>query len=131
MVIEFFLTVSNVRLIPLCLLVLFVIINISWIFLFLFSIRAYLHTPKVISKHSYLTNERSSPRKNKNNRESNLPFLSIIIPARNEQDNIERCILSLLHQDYPDFEVILVDDNSTDNTLKVVREYRESKRGLR
>ena len=130
MVIEFFLTVSNVRLIPLCLLVLFVIINISWIFLFLFSIRAYLHTPKVISKHSYLTNEPSSPRKNKNNRESNLPFLSIIIPARNEQDNIERCIISLLHQDYPDFEVILVDDNSTDNTLKVVRNIRSQKGGL-
>lgn len=130
MVIDFFLTVFNVRLIPLCLLVLFVIINISWIFLFLFSIRAYLHTPKVISKHFYLTNEPSSPRKNKNNRESNLPFLSIIIPARNEQDNIERCIISLLHQDYPDFEVILVDDNSTDNTLKVVRDIKSQKEGL-
>ena len=39
---------------------------------------------------------------------SSFPFVSIIVPARNEQDNIERCILSLLGQNYPNFEVIAI-----------------------
>ncbi|MDP8941102.1 MAG: glycosyltransferase, partial [Thermoproteota archaeon] len=50
------------------------------------------------------------------------PFVSVIVPARNEQDNIERCILSLLAQNYPNFEVIVIDDNSTDDTLKIMKE---------
>jgi chlorobactene glucosyltransferase len=61
--------------------------------------------------------------------DTHLPFVSIIVPARNEQDNIERCILSLLHQDYPNFEVIVVDDNSTDNTLKIIQEIKGRIRG--
>jgi chlorobactene glucosyltransferase len=44
------------------------------------------------------------------------------VPSRNEQDNIERCILSLLAQNYPNFEVIVIDDNSTDDTLKIMKE---------
>jgi len=48
----------------------------------------------------------------------NLPAISIIIPARNEELNIERCLLSLVDQNYPNYEVILVDDNSNDNTVQ-------------
>jgi chlorobactene glucosyltransferase len=44
------------------------------------------------------------------------PLVSIIVPARNEGDCIERCIRSLLVQDYPHFEVIAVNDNSQDDT---------------
>jgi chlorobactene glucosyltransferase len=44
------------------------------------------------------------------------PPVSIIVPARNEGDCIERCIRSLLVQDYPHFEVIAVNDNSQDDT---------------
>lgn len=50
----------------------------------------------------------------------NFPKLSVIIPARNEEDNIERCVLSILKQDYDDLEVIIVDDNSTDNTYNII-----------
>jgi chlorobactene glucosyltransferase len=42
--------------------------------------------------------------------------VSIIVPARNEQSNISRCVTSLLEQDYDSYEVIVVDDGSTDNT---------------
>ena len=52
--------------------------------------------------------------------EENLPFVSIIVPARNEEDYIERCLLSLLRQDYPNFEIIAIDDNSSDNTLAIM-----------
>jgi chlorobactene glucosyltransferase len=44
------------------------------------------------------------------------PLVSIIVPARNEGGHIERCIRSLLAQDYPHFEVIAVNDRSEDDT---------------
>lgn len=54
-----------------------------------------------------------------------LPFLSVIVPARNEEQFIERCITSLLNQDYPKFEIIVVDDDSTDNTLKLLKDVQK------
>jgi chlorobactene glucosyltransferase len=56
---------------------------------------------------------------------NDLPFLSIIVPARNEEKNIENCIKSLLAQNYPHFEVIAIDDNSTDNTLNILMAIKE------
>ena len=53
------------------------------------------------------------------------PFLSIIVPARNEEQIIENCIKSLLAQNYPHFEVIAIDDNSTDNTLSILIDIKE------
>ncbi len=44
------------------------------------------------------------------------PKVSICIPARNEEQVIERCIRSALRQNYPNFEVIVLNDNSTDAT---------------
>jgi chlorobactene glucosyltransferase len=49
-----------------------------------------------------------------------LPFLSIVVPARNEARQIEACVRSLLAQRYPQFEVIVVDDRSTDATAEIV-----------
>ena len=50
-----------------------------------------------------------------------LPKVSMLVPARNEEVTIERCIRSLLAQDYPDFEVLVLDDGSTDRTRAIVR----------
>lgn len=52
----------------------------------------------------------------------NLPPVSIVVPARNEAANIERCLKSLLMQDYPDLEVIAVDDNSQDATPQILEQ---------
>ncbi len=49
-----------------------------------------------------------------------VPELSIIVPARNEARQIEQCVRSLLAQDYPHFEVIVVDDRSHDDTAAIV-----------
>ncbi len=48
------------------------------------------------------------------------PFVSVLIPARNEALNIEVCVTSLLAQDYPDFEVIVLNDDSTDDTSRIL-----------
>ncbi len=48
------------------------------------------------------------------------PLVSVLIPARNEEENIQRCLSSILGQDYPNLEVIVLDDNSTDRTAEIV-----------
>jgi len=48
------------------------------------------------------------------------PLVSIIIPARNEARNIERCVRSVLATAYSPIEVIVVDDRSTDGTAEIV-----------
>ena len=49
-----------------------------------------------------------------------LPSLSIVIPARNEERDIAAAVRSHLAQDYPDFEVVVVEDRSTDATPRIL-----------
>jgi chlorobactene glucosyltransferase len=48
-----------------------------------------------------------------------VPKVAILVPARNEEAHIEECLRSLLAQDYPDFEVWMYDDGSTDDTPQI------------
>ncbi|WP_407415566.1 glycosyltransferase family 2 protein [Methanobrevibacter sp.] len=48
--------------------------------------------------------------------------VSVILPVFNEQDYISATLDSIINQDFTDFEVIIIDDGSTDNTLKVIEE---------
>ena len=87
--------------------VLLVIIGM-WIRMFYLWIRSIRYSPKLIEKDvkSFFPQ----------------PKVSIIIPARNEEKRIKKCIDSLLNQDYPNFELILVNDGSTDNTLNIINQ---------
>lgn len=49
------------------------------------------------------------------------PLISVCVPARNEERNIHECIESILAQDYPHFEVVVLDDRSTDATPDILR----------
>jgi chlorobactene glucosyltransferase len=51
---------------------------------------------------------------------ANLPLVSVVVPARNEETKIGRCIQSLLDQNYPNFELIVIDDRSTDSTGEII-----------
>ncbi len=55
-----------------------------------------------------------------------LPPVSIIISARNEYDNLEKNLISFLEQDYPNFEVIVVNDCSWDDSQKLLEYYQET-----
>lgn len=50
------------------------------------------------------------------------PLISVCIPARNEARNIRACVAAVLAQDYPNFEVIVLDDRSTDATPEILRQ---------
>lgn len=55
------------------------------------------------------------------------PFFSVIIPLFNKEKYIEATLNSVLNQTYTEFEVIIVDDGSTDNSLSIVKKNRDSR----
>ena len=52
----------------------------------------------------------------------NPPLVSVIVPARNEAHNIARCVSSILSGTYPNLELIVVDDSSTDGTAQIAHD---------
>ncbi len=50
---------------------------------------------------------------------------SIIIPARNEEQTIENCLAGIARQDYSNYEVLVIDDDSTDRTPEVVIRFKD------
>ncbi len=57
------------------------------------------------------------------------PRVSILVPARNEGRNIRACVESLVEQVYPDFEVLVLDDHSTDETARILKEIKSNHSG--
>lgn len=52
-------------------------------------------------------------------------YISVIIPCYNVEKYIDKCVESVLNQTYKNFEIILVDDCSTDNTFKIIKKYEK------
>jgi len=52
-------------------------------------------------------------------------MVSVIVPVKNEADRISSCLDSILAQTYKDYEIIVVDDGSTDGTIDIVKSYIE------
>ena len=83
------------------------IIALSWFAILLFRILSYFKIDKLNLKTEILSQ----------------PLISIIIPERNEHLNIQRCLQSIKNQSYSNYEVIIVDDNSTDDTYKIAEKF--------
>ncbi|ULQ58756.1 glycosyltransferase family 2 protein [Brucepastera parasyntrophica] len=49
------------------------------------------------------------------------PLVSVLIPARNEEQLIEACLNSLLNQNYLNYEILVLDDNSSDGTMAILK----------
>ncbi|NQY99098.1 MAG: glycosyltransferase family 2 protein [Bdellovibrionales bacterium] len=74
---------------------------------------------------------RSRSNSNSLTEESTLPLISVLVPAYNEETVVADCIDSLSQQNYPNFEIIVVDDGSTDETIRNARMAANSvKRGI-
>ena len=58
-------------------------------------------------------------------KEHEKPKVSIILPARNEEKFIEKCLDSLVEQDYDDYEIIAINDSSNDSTGDIIEKYSE------
>src|SRR3954454_864668 len=56
-----------------------------------------------------------------------LPRISVILPAYNRAEQISRAIDSVLAQELGDFELIVVDDGSTDETVQLVKQYQDER----
>lgn len=55
--------------------------------------------------------------------ENSNPLVSIILPARNEEEYIAKCLDTLIDQDYPNYEIIAIDDSSQDKTGNIIATY--------
>lgn len=53
------------------------------------------------------------------------PLVSVLIPARDEEVHIEPCVESLMHQSYKNYEVLVLDDNSTDRTHELLQKLQK------
>lgn len=55
------------------------------------------------------------------------PLVSIIIPNYNKEKYLEKCINSVLNQSYSNYEIIIIDDGSTDNSLNIINKFKNKK----
>ena len=51
---------------------------------------------------------------------------SVIVPVYNTQEYLKRCIESVLNQTYKNYEIILINDGSTDNSLEILKKYESN-----
>jgi chlorobactene glucosyltransferase len=58
-------------------------------------------------------------------------MVSVLVPARNEEENIERCITSLLNQTYQNYEILVLDDNSNDGTWRILEKLEKENSRVR
>lgn len=113
--------------------VLLLIIASLWVFLFIF--QNYMPTfwaliflcsfMFVYAIYMQIAFKHKKRKQRKNPQEINYnykPFVTIMIPSHNEQYVIEKTVENVLQLDYPNFELIVIDDRSTDNTGKVIKE---------
>ncbi|MBO6272468.1 glycosyltransferase family 2 protein [bacterium] len=55
-----------------------------------------------------------------------MPKISVIIPVYNTEKYLKECLDSIVNQTLDDIEIICVDDGSTDNSLKILEEYKQN-----
>ncbi|HET7147024.1 MAG TPA: glycosyltransferase [Candidatus Nitrosopolaris sp.] len=82
-----------------------------WVYFLLFLIKSFKQSPLL----------ESVIRSHKNNK---FPKVSVIVPARNEEKYIGKCLDSLLIQDYQNFEIVAVNDASSDRTGEIMKEFQ-------
>ncbi len=107
-----------------------------WVIFFRSALQSILQSPKLKS-YQFKRRQEDNNRKEGEERQSHdekmhrLPVVSIVLPARNEQDNIQKCLDSLVRQDYQNYEIIAVNDCSTDATGEILHNLAASNNSQR
>lgn len=87
-------------------------VGLVWIFHYSATIRV-LYKRRILSSRTY------------NGPPMEAPKVSIVVAAKDEEKNIETCVTGLLEQDYPNYELIVVDDRSRDRTPDILQRLLE------
>lgn len=88
-------------------------------------------SPLVVITLVAILNAFTFPRLRPKSLSKKLPFVSVLIPMRNEAPRVAETVRSLLAQDYPNFEVILLDDQSEDGSAEVARAVAQEDKRLK
>ena len=88
----------------------FVILCVCMVIYGLYSIAATMYQKRKLKKHPPVINENFKP------------FVSVMIPAHNEESVIANTIENIRNIDYPNLEIIVIDDRSSDNTASVIKD---------
>ena len=91
------------------------LITLFYIFIVIVAVQLFYYTI-VFSKFSFAKNQKITPKR--------IP-ISVIVCAKNEEENVVKFIPLLAEQNYPDFEIILIDDASSDATLEIFEEFEK------
>ncbi|NUY80995.1 glycosyltransferase [Flavobacterium sp. MAH-1] len=82
----------------------------------------FLYYVVVFGKFAFSKPQKSTPKR--------IP-VSVIVCAKNEEENVRRFVPLLAEQDYPDFEIVLIDDASSDDTLEIFEEFEKQYSNIR
>ncbi len=88
----------------------FVILCACMVVYGLYSIAATKYQKRKLKKHPIVVNENYKP------------FVTVMVPAHNEESVISNTVENILSMDYPNFEIIVIDDRSSDNTASVIKD---------
>jgi chlorobactene glucosyltransferase len=91
----------------------------AWLYFFFYMMKSLKQSPRLESYDRY------DGLRNNNSNYDIMPKVSIIVPVRNEEKYISKCLDSLLNQKYPNFEIIVINDSSNDGTWDIIQKYKE------
>jgi chlorobactene glucosyltransferase len=99
-----------------------------WVIFFRSVLQSIMQSPKLKS-YQFKRNQEDKwkeERQSHDEKMQRLPAVSVVLPARDEQDNIQKCLDSLVRQDYLNYEIIAVNDCSTDATREILHKLAAS-----
>jgi chlorobactene glucosyltransferase len=106
-----------------------------WVIFFRSALHSILYSPKLRNYQSKRNEQDNNRREEKlpshDEGTYRLPMVSVVLPARDEQDNIQKCLDSLIRQDYHNYEIIAINDCSTDATGEILHKLAASNNSRR
>ena len=92
----------------------------AWLYFLIYTIISFKRVPKLGSVDKQNQQQYDAVFTFGNN---GYPKVSIILPARNEEKYIAKCLDSLINQSYPNFEIVAINDSSYDRTGEIIQGY--------